>query len=214
MLKYGDATSTGFTIDVDERQYLVTAKHVVADLQGEDQIEVHSNRNWMGLNVQLVGHAPKEIDVSVLAVERLLTPPNLPMEPTFSGVFYGQDAYFLGFPYGWTGTYIQGEGGFPFPFVKRATVSLLDKGKLYLDGHNNPGFSGGPVVFNNPKNRSFKAAAVISSYAAVPEPVLWRGQEADLTYDENTGIIEAFAMTWATDLIADNPIGHAIDIAK
>jgi hypothetical protein len=31
---------------------------------------------------------------------------------------------------------------FPLPFVKKALLSAMANGYYYLDGHNNPGFSG------------------------------------------------------------------------
>ena len=40
--------------------------------------------------------------------------------------------------------------GAKWKFVKRLTVSTLFGKPYLLDGHNNPGFSGGPVVFCPP----------------------------------------------------------------
>ena len=63
---------------------------------------------------------------------------------------YGQDVYFLGFPYGLHGDMSALSNDLPFPFVKKGIISLFHNdgvNRIYLDGHNNPGFSGGPVVF-------------------------------------------------------------------
>lgn len=39
-IKYGENTGTCFTIDVDDRQYIATARHVVDGIQRKDTIEI------------------------------------------------------------------------------------------------------------------------------------------------------------------------------
>ncbi len=56
----------------------------------------------------------------------------------------GQQVWFLGYPYGLGSHFPNGE----FPFIKRGTMSAIDSTNphavvLYVDGFNNPGFSGG-----------------------------------------------------------------------
>ena len=86
-------------------------------------------------------------DIAVFSLTGDLTP-DLDLTPTIDGIVWGQDAYFLGFPFG-IGFDL---GGGSLPFVKKAIVSGLYKSingvsLVLLDGINNPGFSGGPVVF-------------------------------------------------------------------
>lgn len=55
------------------------------------------------------------------------------------------------------------------PFLKSGIVSALDDrdpeaGILYLDGQNNPGFSGGPIVFWHSASRGFRVAGVVRGY--------------------------------------------------
>lgn len=208
-IRLGESQATGFTIDVDGRQYLVTANHVVESFGNDDGIDIFSNGEWSPHEAQLVGHA-NETDISVLAVAERLTPPDLPMEPTHEGLTYGQDTYFLGFPYGFLGRIIFGEYGYPLPFVKKATLSLMDIPTFYLDGHNNPGFSGGPVVFTEPNNNQYKVAAVISGFLPVQEPVYEGPADTGLRYQYNTGIVVADAIDPALDLIRANPVGHEL----
>jgi len=132
------------------------------------------------------------------------------MEPTSKGVIYGQDVYFLGFPYGLLGRCAFGPDGFPLPFVKRATVSLFDGAMFLLDGNNNPGFSGGPVVFTEPQSNRYKVAAVISGFQSVPEPVYKGSDQTALTYKYNTGIIVTYTIDGALKLIEENPIGFKL----
>ena len=68
--------------------------------------------------------------------------------------------------------------GYPLPLVKEALLSGMnsdDSGKvssMYLDGYNNPGFSGGPVVRRDYSKAelTYSAVGVISGF--VPEIVM------------------------------------------
>ena len=141
------------------------------------------------------------------------------------GMGYGQQVYFLGFPFGWDGG---GEGinrDFPVPFVKAGIASSLGGGetsRIYVDGHNNKGFSGGPLVFRpaaEAGSPDFKVAGVVSNYPTpVVEPVVdqfgtaLRGADGQpLAYfNENQGLVVAFDIRHATDLIDANPIGFVL----
>jgi S1-C subfamily serine protease len=209
-VRYGTAEGTAFSIDVDDREYLVTAKHVVSSISESDLLDVFSNGRWINMRVSLVGHAQAETDISVLARDRRLTPPGLPLEPSRDGLTYGQDVYFLGFPYGFVGSYVLGENGYPLPFVKRATLSLFDGLTLFLDGQNNPGFSGGPVIFSKPFQNRFSVAGVISAFRAVTEPVYRDRNKTDLTYTYNTGIIVAHSIDSVLPIARAHPIGALV----
>jgi len=206
-VRCGASIGTGFTIDVDGRHYLVTARHVLGNLLQEGTLDVFGNGQWMPLGVNVVGHAPNTIDVSVLAPQRQLSPPGLPVKASSEGLAYGQDVYFLGFPYHFLGNVIFTEEGFPLPFVKRAIMSCFGGDVYLLDGHNNPGFSGGPVVFGEPGAPPTKVAAVISGYKSIPEPIFARDAQTELTYRYNTGIIVSYKIEHALSLIRAHPIG-------
>lgn len=211
-LQWNGSQGTTFTVDVNNRQYLVTARHVLAEFDTDGVIKVFASGEWVPMPVELVGHAPGDVDITVLAPNRRLTPTDLPMKPLGQDarLTYGQDVYFLGYPYGFLGRYIFGPDGYPMPFVKKAVVSLFDGAVFYLDGHNNPGFSGGPVVFQEAGSQEFKVAAVVSGYQAVSEPVFHGPSDTGLTVSHNTGIIVTHAINGALDLIKRNPIGLAL----
>ena len=100
-VKVGLATGTAFTIEEVGREYLVTARHIAHSLQGSCEIEVFKDRKWSPLQVTAVGHAPEDVDISVLAPSERLTPIRpLPLTASSKGLTYGQGAYFLGFPFG------------------------------------------------------------------------------------------------------------------
>ena len=213
-IQVGDSIGTCFTIDVNSNQYLVTAKHIVKDLNGTCIIKVFHENQWKDIQVTVVGHCDGDIDISVLTAQQQLSP-TLPLEPTSDGMVYGQDVYFLGFPYGMTGEVGALNREFPLPFVKKAIISCLHTTGdgvqiIFLDGYNNPGFSGGPVVFKKPNQNDFKIASVISGFRYTEEPIYQGGNEVPLAYKYNTGIIISYGIKHAIDVIEGNPIGYEL----
>lgn len=209
-IKCGESTGTGFTIDLENRQYLVTAKHVVRDFGPEQPLEVFANGAWTPVAAYLVGHGSEDIDVSVLAPHAPMSPPNLPIEASSDGVVYGQDTYFLGFPYGVLSTVEFAGTGYPLPLVKKALLSTFSGNVYLLDGHNNPGFSGGPVIFGRNQALPTNVAAVVSGYRFSPEPVFLDQAATALTYRQNTGIVIAYKIELALELVRENPIGALV----
>ncbi len=211
---WGDGGGTAFSVDVDGREYLVTAAHVVAGLPDEGgEIEIFSRGSFKALPVRVVGRSSGPLDTAVLATDSPVAVPNLPAEPSADGIVYGQDVYFLGFPYELPSKATLTDAGYPLPFVKKAIVSQLDMETFILDGHNNPGFSGGPVVFvpppSAPPGGRFKIAGIISGYRFEPEPI-YRGKDVtELSFHHNTGLIVATSIDAALALIKANPIGLA-----
>ena len=120
---------------------------------------------------------------------------------------------FLGFPYlEIDPAFKEINNGYPQPFVKKGIVANMSPGLLFLDGHNNPGFSGGPVVFNTPQSRDYKIAGVVSGYRATSQPVKEHEQDSSsITFDENAGIVVAYSINFAIDLIKSNPIGAPVN---
>lgn len=99
-LRYGDNSGTCFTVDVDDRQYLVTARHVVPDIGDRARVGIHYKGDWSPLDVTKVGDAAQGADITVLAPSvRLSGAGPLPMKS--DDIIFGQDTYFLGFPHGY-----------------------------------------------------------------------------------------------------------------
>lgn len=131
---------------------------------------------------------------------------------------------FLGFPFGWDSS-AKGLGSdFPVPFVKAGIVSAItfDLPKsIYIDGHGNKGFSGGPVVFvptDGPQDK-YQVAGIVSYYPTpllVPirnkagEVILNSVNEPTAYFAENPGLVVAHHIGHATELIDLNPIGFPL----
>jgi hypothetical protein len=131
------------------------------------------------------------------------------------GLALGEDLYFLGFPYGIVMDFAQLNNGYPLPLCKRACVSALggtmpNFPDMLLDGHNNPGFSGGPVIYSRSGPTGFMVAGVITAFMAMREPVHAQGTPTPFTYNYNTGIIHAYSIEHAVNMIKANPIGFAL----
>ena len=125
-----------------------------------------------------------------------------------------QDVYFLGFPFGMSTDIGDLNLNFPLPFVKKAILSAFgkDEGLVLLDGHNNPGFSGGPVVAGGSAvdGSGVGIIGVISGYRADRQAVRDSSKnEGPYTYDMNTGIIHVWSGCRVNQLIQNNPIGTA-----
>ena len=122
------------------------------------------------------------------------------------GLIWGQDVYFLGFPYDFVNNLDNLPGlERPIPFVKKACLSGFEAGKIMLlDGHNNPGFSGGPICFKkiSPQTTTMSIAGVISGYRFSQEPVYdLKGNDTGFYVKSNTGIIYAYDISLAIEII-------------
>jgi S1-C subfamily serine protease len=205
-----ESEGTAFAFDFQGRQYLVTAKHVVKEIEAKGTIEIFHDDQWKPLPVRLVGHS--ESDVSVLAATELLARPEMVLESSIGGWFVGQDAYFVGFPLGFAGEPIH--SSFPSPLLRKAIISgKLRSGYMepfVLDAVSNPGFSGSPVYLKTGGDERYKVAMIIASYAASQEAVYdAQGSETGLTW-QNSGLTYAYSIKVAIDLIESNPIGFEI----
>jgi Trypsin-like peptidase domain len=243
-LKSGGQLGTGFTVDVDGRQYLITAKHLVTQIKERGTVDVFAANQWMKIDVR-VFRCADPVDVAVLVPDRVLTPSYaLEAVSNTHSFIVGQDAYFLGFPYGiamaqWSSLNLE----HPLAFTAKASISAAvhegDAEVLLLDGRNNPGFSGAPVVFRDvlQEKPTFYLAGVVSGFrpelVPVTEPEVvtsakqlkgveaWRIRkrkdgktvvlrDTERMVPQNTGIVIAYHIKAAMELIAQHPIGPAV----
>ena len=195
---------TCFTIDTDGRRYLVTARHLAHGIEGRGEVEVWHDGGWKRLDVELVGHGQDRVDVTVLAPQKLFGG-GYPIT-TYDAYCLGENVHFLGFPFGLGSEVGALNSEFPIPWVKRGIVSAFDDDVIFLDGHNNPGFSGGPVV--REEGAEVQILGVVSGYRYDRRAVLDSdGREGPYTYDLNAGIVVVYRATLITQIVSDNPVG-------
>lgn len=215
-LLHNGATGTGFTFDVDGRQYLATARHVVEGLKAGSNVEVFGNGTWQQVAIGSVWFSPTGADVALLSLRQQLSPAHviaiLGDGATFS---LSQQAYFLGFPYGLQTEVGQLNNGYPIPFVKSGIVSSFSMPSggsqvVFVDGINNPGFSGGPIVTISPKHEVV-IVAVVSGYRYNDDKIMLNGQDTGLTYRANTGLVIGYSvkeLLQQAKLSADGAVVH------
>ena len=74
--------------------------------------------------------------------------------------------WFLGYPYGLESRFADNK---TIPFIKRGTMSAIDASNkeaivLYIDGFNNPGFSGGPILLWDFTKHVYAIIGVVKGY--------------------------------------------------
>jgi len=164
-IKVGTNYGRAFTLERGGKQYLVTARHMVDKLPRQGAtVEIYTQEgSWKKFTGDLIFPDKDDIDIAVFTLPRELT---TRLEVGVgAGVTIGQEGYFFGYPYG---LHTDFNGGY-VAFVKSISVSAITKRPnatpfLYLDGFNNPGFSGGPVAFYNYQAQRWDIVAVISGF--------------------------------------------------
>jgi hypothetical protein len=241
---------TTFSIDVDNREYWITAKHVFTGkrtgpagefktktvqanvLSGLGNGDEGHDQSWKTVQFQAIDPG-KDIDILILVPDHLLLPydRDFNLRTDSPNIGFGGDCEFLGFPYGggWKIRRSSSNEWVWLPYTKHCTVSArVEEGGLgiwVLDGINNEGFSGGPVLSQTgPSQRVF---AVISGFhqeplevmpepapgqtqaSSVPPPPELPGQQSSQrqVVEANSGFILAFDIQPAIKAIQANPIG-------
>ncbi len=167
-IKVGDQAGTGFTIDHNGIMYLVTARHVVKGLPNEGGvIQIWRSDKWEDYKTLRTLYPPSDkVDIAVLETnEKADKPYEIRPQEGQEGMTFGQPVWFLGYPFG-MGTTLSNAH---FPFIKRGTASAVDASDpkalvLYIDGFNNPGFSGGPILYYDFRTHAYRIAGVVEGY--------------------------------------------------
>ncbi len=195
---------------IEDAAYLVTARHVFTNLVLPGSlvgIEVYNHKGWIRIEAEVLFHTNPHIDIAVL---RLRTPlfENRAFAVGSTNYHLAQECFFLGFPFGLKIEDLAGDSnkGFPLPFVKKAIISMFfsDAGKvsrIFLDGHNNPGFSGGPVVVRTSEDK-MEIIGVISAY--LNEEKIISTPHGAFKNTENSGIIMSYAFKHVYEIVKSN----------
>lgn len=212
-LRYGGKSGTCFTMEVDHRQYLVTAHHLVKNIEKNDTISIFHEERWKMMEVTVVWTGDEGHDVTIFSPQIQLSP-SFPLEPTSAGMVVGQDVYFCGYPYHMDAGGSEMNRGFPLPLIKRGTLSGFFIHLLIIDALNNPGFSGGPVVWSPISDpQSYRVSGVISGYRPEYKPVIYKDDKGEWTnhetmkFEHNTGLVQAYTLDDAVEFLKEHPAG-------
>jgi len=198
-MKYKSGTGTTFLIDKDSTNYFVTAKHILEHAKFGEKItiEIYQDSLWKTLSGNVYFDTTKNVDVALIKPKGLnfvqsgISLKNIPM-------ILGDEGFFMGFPYGLSTSDAGGiNSGFPFPLMKKAVYSGSSTENeifiILLDGHNNPGFSGGPVLFKDrfkSGDNKFHLVGVVSAYVNQQNELVT--PFGTMKYSENSGIIISY----------------------
>jgi hypothetical protein len=249
MVQTATERGTIFSIDVDGREYWITAKHLLKGMKHPPYGEYKENsatvqilnpgldgQQWLTESFAVIDPG-NNIDILVLVPSRVILKKPMAIHVGSSSVSLGSDCEFLGFPYGggWRAKFE--EGYFWLPYMKRCSVSGMfqesSKGSpenatvWVLDGMNNFGFSGGPMLSSTGDQQ--RIFAVVSGYQTEPAEVLPEVPQIPVptgipskaparpikkakgsikeVVNVNSGFIVAFDIKAAIDAIQKNPIG-------
>ncbi len=226
---YGDKLEgTCFMLMKNEKQYFVTAAHLFkASHKSGDlvSIQIRVQNVLQPFNAKVYFNANRKVDIAVFTLpEKIIqhiTKPDekykypmdmeeyqkwfpgngIPTDRLFTTS--GLDVYFFGFPLGNMGTEFL---GIRFPLVKKAIISgwVIHNGiqLLLLDGHNNLGFSGGPVVAYDTANKRLCLVGIVSGY--LPEQINLKSKKASLSINANSGIMVCYGPNYIEEIFSTN----------
>lgn len=132
-----------FAIDIANKQYIITARHLVPGIKDNDIVKLFINTAWINLKVRPIFAKNEKTDIVALAGDKLVAP-KMEIYIGLKGIFVGQDVYFLGFPFG-LATKFEKPTPTHIAFIKKGILSAIDARQssghiLYIDGHNNLDF--------------------------------------------------------------------------
>lgn len=198
---------TAFTIDVGDKQFLVTARHLISSTGDQIELQILHSRQWHKGRVRVVGRGKGDLDIAVLQAPKRLTAKEFEVTLSMGEIVLGQDVFFLGFPYKLWTDYGDLLGGLPGPYLKKGALSAVTMESpqtLYVDAINNEGFSGGPLYFfKNGNMKEVCIAGIVSKYRTEHEPVIdQNGGRTGLSVEYNTGFMVAYGIKHALEIIA------------
>jgi hypothetical protein len=206
-IQCGDEGGTAFGVDYQSRLYLVTARHVVHSLPERDgTIQVLRPEGMKTYHIARTLFPPsRDADIAVLETdEKVQTPFSIAITQGGEGPTMGQQVWFLGYPFRERlhSHFLNGE----LPFIKRGTMSAVDATNedaivLYIDGFNNEGFSGGPIVYWDFGKHAYRIVGVVQGYKPDAAKVVVNGQPVDTQILVNSGILVGFNIKHAIQAI-------------
>ena len=204
-IKTANGIGSSFLVNHKGKIYLVTAGHVVRGLASADTpVQVLKDGVWRPIHVVKVLHPPSaKVDIAVLKTELEAKPSEAIQldDDDNEDVMMGQSVWFLGYPSAdLLHSYFQGHK--EMAFVKRGSMSAMD-GKdpdaviLYIDGINNKGFSGGPILYFDLNKHEYRIIGVVEGYKFENAEELIGGKAVETKLLVNSGILVGYSIVHA-----------------
>lgn len=204
---------TAFFYHHNEKEYLVTARHLAEKLPPGKMVRFRSDTIDITTIPVIRYHQNPKIDISVLKlVERAISSPLDVIHSNTVGL--GQDVFILGYPLGY---YSSSD----IPETNQSHIAWINKGVFsgakqkdntalcFADIQVNPGFSGGPVFCFDEVNstNSPQILGVVSSYISPRRNIVSaEGEKQELYFDENSGITCYYSIKHVQEIISTNDL--------
>jgi hypothetical protein len=209
-IKNGNESGTAFAVDYEGDMFLITARHLAAGLPTENAtIQIWQQGQWKDYHtLKTLYPSSNDADIAVLETsEKVKTPYGITPVAPDDGATFGQPVWFLGYPFGIYSHVTNQET--VFPFIKRGTMSAIDASNpdaviVYIDGFNDPGFSGGPIVYWDFKKHAYRIVAVVSGYRTDTAKTVVNGRQIDTPLLVNSGILISYHIDHAMKAIKDS----------
>ena len=207
-IKSGDVKGTGFSVDYQGKMYIITARHVVAGVPTRDAIiQIWQQEHWQDYHtVKTILPSSDDVDIAIFETNEKVEQPYRVTVNGTENTGLAQQVWFFGYPFELETHFKSGKIA---PFVKRGMVSAIDFTKpdavvLYVDGFNNPGFSGGPIVFWDLSKRAYEILGVVHGYRPDTAKAVVNGQRVDTNVLVNSGILVGYSIEHAMKAIEDS----------
>lgn len=208
LIKLGNEQGTAFTVEYEGKMYIVTARHVVAGAAARGAVlQVWQEEQWKDYHtVKTIFPSSGDVDIAIFETNEKVEKHYRVFAKSDNDSGIGHQVWFFGYPWGIATHFTNGKIA---PFVKQGMVSAIDATRpdavvLYVDGFNNPGFSGGPIVFWNSSSRAYEIIGVIKGYREDSVKVVINGQHADTNLLVNSGILVGYSINHALKAIEDS----------
>jgi hypothetical protein len=214
-IKNGNAAGTAFYVDRKGKSYLVTARHVASGVPERGAVLQWRQANeWVDLRtVRTLLPSNPSVDIAIFEMDQsVATPFEVTLTEGSEFIALGQQVWFLGFPFAGIGSPVR--GGSPIgndkdiviPFIKRGTMSAMDGCQstavvLYIDGFNNRGFSGGPILYWSFGAKRYRILGVVEGYLNDRATSLQNGQQVDTDVLVNSGILIGYSIRHVLETI-------------
>jgi len=217
LISFGDQFGSSIAISQNDVTYIVTAKHLFPRLESNTDVNfrIFRDARWVNFRGTIWFSKEAEVDIAVIKTGDLIAFPR-PFDLGMESMYLSQSCFFLGFPLGLKMDDVSRSinEGYPIPFVKMGLISAftwensLNKvSKIYLDGNNINGFSGGPVIIENRAGSSknkMRVIGIVSGYLQIANPVRDSlNNPIGHFFQENTGIVVCYPFDYAMQIIKE-----------
>lgn len=214
-IKVGNRTGTGFLIG-QSTNYLVTARHILNErYDNNDSITYYVNGGgtWESYEGIVFLHQNPFVDIAIIKPDSI-NEWNPPFKPNGKGLFYGEEVRFLGYPYNiiTSRKVNDGEIFYPIPIIKKGmhngVVEVNGINLLLFEGHNNSGFSGGPIISKNWQQKpisTFRNLVAVTR-GFIPGKFSIDTKRGTLEIYENSGIMIGTPASYISEILELNGI--------